>query len=142
MVTDRNKIDEKTQIGLYHIGGKMSDHKIIHIELSAKDRKALSKFYSTVFGWETQDLDEMNYTTFKAGDGVGGGFNPVTEENPQGIVLVYIETDDITASLKEVQDAGGTILSPEMDIPNTGKFGIFRDPQGNTVGLFKPFPMP
>ena len=68
----------------------MSDHKIIHIELSAKDRKALSKFYSDVFGWESQDFEGMNYTTFKAGDGVGGGFNQVTEENPQGTVGVLL----------------------------------------------------
>jgi predicted enzyme related to lactoylglutathione lyase len=120
---------------------KMVVHKIVHIELSAKDRKALSKFYANVFGWEVQDIDEMNYTTFKAGDGVGGGFNPVTEENPVGMVTVYIETDDVTASLKDVQKAGGTILSPEMEIPNTGKFGLFRDPQGNMIGLFKPYPM-
>jgi predicted enzyme related to lactoylglutathione lyase len=119
----------------------MSDHKIVHIEISAKDRKALSKFYSKVFGWEAQDLDEMNYTTFKAGEGVGGGFTPVTAENPQGTVLVYIETDNVTASLKDVENAGGTILAPEMEIPNTGKFGIFRDPQGNTIGLFMPYPM-
>lgn len=119
----------------------MSDHKIVHVELSAKDRKALSKFYTDVFSWEIQDIDEMNYTTFKAGDGVGGGFNPVTDQNPAGTVTVYIETDDVTASLKEVQKAGGTIIMPEAEIPNTGKFGMFRDPQGNMVGLYKPYPM-
>ena len=119
----------------------MGDHKIIHVELSAKDRNALSKFYADVFGWELQHIDEMNYTTFKAGDGVGGGFNPVTDQNPAGTVTVYIQTDDVTASLNDIQKAGGTIISPEMDIPNTGKFGIFRDPQGNMLGLFKPYPM-
>ena len=120
----------------------MSDHRIIHIELSAKDRKALSKFYADVFGWELQHMDDMNYTTFKAGDGVAGGFNPVTETNPAGTVLIYIDTDDVTASLKDIQKAGGTIIAPEMEIPNTGKFGIFRDPQGNMIGLFKAYPMP
>ena len=120
----------------------MKSHKIVHIELSAKDRKTLSKFYADVFGWELQHLDDMNYTTFKAGDGVAGGFNPVTEQNPAGTVLIYIETDDVTASLKEVQKAGGVIISPEMEIPDTGKFGVFRDPQGNMIGLFKAYPMP
>jgi hypothetical protein len=119
----------------------MANHSIVHIELTAKDRKALSKFYADVFGWEMQHMDEMNYTTFKAGDGVAGGFNPITESNPVGTVTIYIETDDVTASLNEVKKAGGTILSPEMDIPNTGKFGMFRDPQGNMIGLFKPYPM-
>jgi predicted enzyme related to lactoylglutathione lyase len=112
------------------------DHSIVHIELSAKDRKALAKFYQDVFGWEVDHVDEMNYTTFKAGDGVGGGFNPVNDQNPAGTVTVYIQTDDITKSLQEVEKAGGQTLVPETEIPNTGKFGLFRDPQGNMVGLY------
>ena len=117
------------------------EYKIVHVELSAKDRKALSKFYADIFGWKMEHIDNLNYTTFKASDGVGGGFNPVTTENPAGTVTIYIETDDVTASLKAIEKAGGTIISPEMEIPKTGKFGIFRDPQGNMIGLFKPYPM-
>ena len=119
----------------------MENHKIIHVELSAKDRKALSKFYADVFNWEIEHLDGMDYTTFKAGDGVAGGFNPVNEQTPAGTVTIYIYTDDVTASLNDVRKAGGTILQPEADIPNYGRFGLFRDPQGNMIGLFKPYPM-
>jgi uncharacterized protein len=118
------------------------EHKIVHIELSAPDRQSLSKFYTDVFSWEVNDIDAMNYATFKAGDGVGGGFNPITPENPVGTIIVYIETENVTASLEEIQKAGGTIVSPEMDIPETGKFGLFRDPGGNLMGLFMPYPMP
>lgn len=118
------------------------EHKIVHIEISTSDRNALSKFYADLFGWEVEHLDAMNYSTFRAGDGVGGGFNPVTENNPVGNIIVYIETDNVTASLHEVENAGGIILVPETEIPNTGKIGLFRDPQGNTMGLFMPFPMP
>jgi uncharacterized protein len=118
------------------------DHQIVHVELSAVNRKALSKFYADVFGWEIEHMDSMNYTTFKAGDGVGGGFNPVNEQNPAGTVTIYIETQDVTASLKDVEKSGGTTIMPEAEIPNYGKFGLFRDPQGNLIGLFKPFPMP
>ena len=116
-------------------------HNIVHVEISAKDRKALSKFYADVFDWEITHLDEMNYSTFETGDGVGGGFNPVSDQTPPGTVTIYIQTEDVTASLKDVEKAGGVMVSPEMEIPNTGKFGLFRDPQGNLVGLFKPFPM-
>lgn len=119
----------------------MKSHSIVHVELAAKDRKSLGQFYKNVFGWELNDVDNMDYTTFKAGDCIGGGFNPVTKENPAGTVTVYIDTDDVTASLKAVEKAGGTILVKETDIPNTGKFGLFRDPQGNMVGLYKAFPM-
>ncbi len=119
----------------------MEGHQIIHVEFAAKDRKALSKFYANVFGWEVEDIDQMDYTSFKAGEGLGGGFNPVNETTPPGTTTVYISSDDITASLKAVERAGGTILVPESEIPNTGKFGLFRDPQGNMVGLYKAYPM-
>ena len=117
------------------------EHQIVHVEISAKDRKALSKFYADVFGWEIKHLDEMDYLTFETGEGVGGGFNPVSEQTPVGTITFYIHTDNVTQSLKVVEQAGGTIISPKMEIPNMGKFGLFRDPQGNLVGLFMPFPM-
>jgi predicted enzyme related to lactoylglutathione lyase len=116
-------------------------HEIVHIEFAAKDRKALSKFYANVFGWAVEDIDQMDYTTFKAGEGLGGGFFPVNETTHAETTIAYIATDDVTASLKAVQMAGGTIVVPESEIPNMGKFGLFRDPQGNMVGLYKAYPM-
>ncbi|NJN43849.1 MAG: hypothetical protein HC806_03305 [Anaerolineae bacterium] len=38
----------------------------------------------------------MNYTTFATADGeIGGGFNPVSDQNPAGSIFVYIHTDNI-----------------------------------------------
>lgn len=118
----------------------MTNHTIVHVELSAKDRKALAKFYQDVFGWEVEHVDQLNYTTFKAGDGVGGGFNPVSDQTPAGTVTIYIQTDNVTNSLLAVERAGGKILVPESDIPGMGKFGLFLDPQGNMIGLYKANP--
>jgi len=118
----------------------MSTHPIVHVEISAIDRKVSSKFYADVFGWKVQHIDDMNYTTFMPGSGVEGGFNPVTKDYPAGTVTVYIETEDVTASLKAVEAAGGTTLVPESDIPGVGKFGMFRDPAGNMIGLIKNIP--
>jgi predicted enzyme related to lactoylglutathione lyase len=116
----------------------MSKHPIVHVEISAEDRKALANFYSTVFGWNMQHIDEMSYTTFSTGEGeVGGGLNPVTDENPVGTVLVYIGTDDIEASLAEIEAHGGQLVAPKMEIPNMGWFAVFKDPAGNTMALYK-----
>jgi predicted enzyme related to lactoylglutathione lyase len=118
------------------------DHEIVHVEFASKDRKALGKFYANVFEWVVEDVDQIDYTTFKSGDGLGGGFFPVNETTHPGTNIVYIATDDVTASLKAVQNASGTIVVPESEIHNMGKFGLFRDPQGNLVGLFMAHPMP
>jgi hypothetical protein len=120
----------------------MSKHPITHIEISTNDRLALGAFYKSLFDWETTDMPEMNYMTFTTGEGVGGGFNPVGEDNPPGTITFYVDTDDVTASLKKAESLGATILTPESDIPGVGKYGFFRDPSGNMIGLIKPLPRP
>ena len=116
----------------------MSEHHIVHIEFSAKDLEAAGKFYSELFGWETVQIPEMNYATFETGDNVGGGFNPVADTNPAGTVMVYIDTDDIDASLAKAESLGAKIVTPKTEIPETGWFGLFSDPTGNLVGVYTP----
>ena len=114
----------------------MSTHPIVHIEFSAKDREDTAKFYSELFGWKVRQIPEMNYATFDPGNGPGGGFNPVSEENPAGTVLVFVGSTDINADLKKAESLGGKIVVPKMEIPMTGWFGVFEDPSGNRIGLY------
>ena len=115
----------------------MSKHPIVHIEISANDRQAASKFYADLFGWQVEQMPEMNYATFETGDGVGGGFSPIGENNPVGSVIVYVDTDDINASLDQVVKLGGKVVVPQTEIPGMGWFAMFSDPTGNRLGLFK-----
>jgi len=114
-------------------------HPIIHIEISAADRQEAVKFYTEIFGWQTQDFPQMNYTTFSFGqEGMGGGFNPVQEGNPPGTVVPYIQTDDIDAVLAKVEAKGGKTLMPKMEIPGVGFIAQFSDPTGNRMALLTP----
>ena len=116
----------------------MSEHHIVHVEFSAQDREAAGKFYSDLFGWKIQQYPEMNYATFDTGEKAGGGFNPVSETNPAGSVLVHVSTDDIDATLAKAEALGAKIVLPKTEIPDTGWFGIFSDPTGNMVALYTP----
>ena len=118
----------------------MSKHPIVHVEFSAQDREAAGEFYANLFGWQIQQMPEMNYATFDSGEGIGGGLNPVNENYPAGSVIVYIGTDDIPATLAKAEELGGQTIVPESVIPNTGWFALFKDPTGNMVGLYKGIP--
>jgi len=118
----------------------MSKHQIVHIEFSAKDPIEMRNFYSNLFGWETDHMEDMDYVTFEGGDGPGGDFPRVGENIKAGSVLVYISTDDVDISLAKAESLGGMILTPKTEIPMTGWFGIFSDPSGNAVGLFQSLP--
>lgn len=50
---------------------------------------------------------------------------------------MYVHSDDIAATLAKVESLGGTVVVPESEIPGIGWFGIFMDPAGNLLALFK-----
>ncbi len=108
-------------------------HPIVHTEIQVRDAQKAIKWYADVFGWETSYMAEMNYGGFMAGTH-GGGFNPT--DNLHG-TYPYLGTDDIPALLKKAEIAGGKIVAEESPIPGVGHFGLFTDPDGNTLGLFK-----
>jgi predicted enzyme related to lactoylglutathione lyase len=114
----------------------MPDRSIVHIEFSAKDHEAAGKFYSDLFGWKTTPFPELNYTMFEYADQQGGGFNPLSDENPAGTVVPYIASEDIEADLAKAESLGGRILRHQTEIPGMGWYGVFIDPTGNRVGLF------
>jgi predicted enzyme related to lactoylglutathione lyase len=115
----------------------MANHSIVHIEFPAVNIEAAGKFYAELFGWNVQSHPEMNYATFQSEGGPGGGFPQVDGQmvNPGG-VLVYVDTDDIDASLARAESLGGSTVVPKTEIPGVGWFGIFTDPTGNRVALF------
>jgi predicted enzyme related to lactoylglutathione lyase len=118
---------------------QMSNHPIVHIELSAQDPHQLGQFYNDLFGWKILHDEELNYTMFQTiEDSLGGGFSPVSADNPPGSVLVHIQTEDIDTKLEKIESHGGKGLVPKTEIPGTGWFAIFVDPSGNKVGLYTP----
>ena len=114
----------------------MSKRNVVHVEIPANNVEATGKFYEALFGWKIQHLPDMNYTMWEDGSGSGGGFPGVTEDNPAGRVLVYIDSDDIDADLGKVVQLGGKVLHKKTEIPQTGWFGIFQDPTGNVLAVY------
>jgi predicted enzyme related to lactoylglutathione lyase len=127
----------------------MAQHPIVHIEISAHDSTEAGRWYREVFGWETQEFPEFEYTTFRAAPaqtpngataGVGGGFATVSEFTPAGRVVVFIGTDDVRATLEKITAHGGKSISDFMEVPNVGTIVYFTDPTGNVLGLIQPDP--
>ena len=114
----------------------MSKRNVVHIEIPAANVQAAGKFYQDLFGWKMEHAAEFDYTMWSDGSGYGGGFNKVSQETPAGQVIVYIDSDDIGADLRRVEELGGTVVAPKTEIPGTGWFGIFQDPTGNKIALY------
>jgi len=114
----------------------MTKRNIVHIEIPAGDTAKAAQFYQALFGWKTTRDEAMNYAMWEPAEGPGGGFSPLGEQVKPGDVLIYIDSEDIEADLKEVVKLGGTVISPKSEITGVGWFGIFKDPTGNTIALY------
>ncbi len=114
----------------------MAGKNIVHIEIATHNREASGRFYQELFGWETRDMPEMNYTTFMSGS-VGGGFTPLEPGDPTPPVLVYVDSDDPEADLARAEALGAKVIQRTLEIPTVGWFAIFEDPDGNRLALFK-----
>jgi predicted enzyme related to lactoylglutathione lyase len=118
----------------------MESHPIVHIELSSSDPEKSAAFYSDIFGWKTRNVPEMTYATFDPGIAPGGGFAPVDQGFKAGSTMIYIDADDINGMLDTIASKGGKIIQRERDIPGVGWWGVFEDPWGNHVALFRGLP--
>lgn len=110
-------------------------------ELGTSDTTKAGDFYTGLFGWDknVQQMGPMTYTSFMNGERPAGGMYELCGEmeNVPPHWLAYFAVDDTDAMVKKVADLGGTIISPPMDIPDTGRFATVQDPQGAAFGIIK-----
>jgi predicted enzyme related to lactoylglutathione lyase len=109
------------------------NHPVVHFEIGCKDKERTSAFYSEAFGWNPGPMGMID--TGSTG-GIPGHVAALGHE-PHQFTHFYVQTDDVAASLATVEGLGGKTLVPPVAIPS-GTFAWFTDPEGNTVGLWKP----
>ena len=70
--------------------------------------------------------------------GVSGTWVKESDRTPDERTRTYIMVDSIAESLKQIERAGGKVVTPRKEIgPNMGAFAVFTDPVGNEFGLYE-----
>jgi predicted enzyme related to lactoylglutathione lyase len=127
--------------------------RVVHFEMPYDDPDRLSKFYKEAFGWGMQNLGsamggyvlatttETDNRGPKKPGAINGGFFAKDPQWPPHTSVV-IEVDNLAASMKKVQSAGGQILGEPMEIPGIGNYVAITDSEGNRVGVLQPPPRP
>jgi predicted enzyme related to lactoylglutathione lyase len=93
----------------------------------------MKEFYGTLFGWTFVDYGE-DYASFSDSN-MNGGFNADASHRTKA-PLAVIETDDIAALEKQVQQAGGKVTMPTFSYPGGRRFH-FTDPSGNELAVMQ-----
>lgn len=113
-------------------------------EIPTADFERGIRFYQDVLDLtlRREDMGPMRLAIFPmaADSPVGGALVHMAGGNPPGPVgtVVYLYGgDDLTIPLARVEAAGGAVLVPKTLIkPEVGYFALFRDSEGNHVGLY------
>jgi len=127
---------------------------VVHFEMPAEDIKRMAAFYTSAFGWHTQQLGpEMNnYVVVTTTDTdaagrptvpgtINGGFYPKEASSQAPIPSVVIAVNDIQAAIINIKEAGGTVLGEPVQIPGVGWYVSFLDTEGNRSSILQPLNM-
>lgn len=122
----------------YMEGDSQMASPVVHFEIASADRKANSQFYSDLFGWGIQHMDDMGYSTSgpAGGVGIGGGWRDTNEgEGPS--ITFYVAVGDLEACCARCEELGGRVLHGPIPIPGVGHLAFLGDPHGNRFGIIK-----
>ncbi|HEX5526223.1 MAG TPA: VOC family protein [Solirubrobacterales bacterium] len=112
-------------------------------ELSTRDPEGAKAFYGAVFGWEANDLemeDGSTYTEWRVGGQPVGGMLDMRGRMPDEVPPhwgVYFGTEDTDATVEKVKAGGGELLFGPMDI-EPGRFATVKDPFGAFFNVMQP----
>ncbi|MFX1281178.1 MAG: VOC family protein [Promethearchaeota archaeon] len=113
--------------------------KIAHFEINADDVERAKKFYEKTFEWEIEKWEGGEYWVIKAGDddedGINGGLQK--REDPEDQVHNYITVKSVEESKTKIEENGGVIVSPKITVPGVGYFYMFKDSEGNKLGIMQ-----
>lgn len=119
--------------------------KFVWFDLNTTDVPGATAFYTRVVGWETEAWSggDFPYTMFKpAGGQPLGGVNALDPESAKRGApshwLGHVTVADVDAAVAKIVAAGGSALSPAMDIPMVGRMATVSDPWGAVFSVFRP----
>jgi hypothetical protein len=115
------------------------------IELSTTDQNAAKSFYSSLFGWASQDFPmgpNGLYTMFQLeGRETAAVYTMHSEQRSQGVPphwMIYIAVESADAAASRVPQLGGNLLAPPFDVYDVGRMALVQDPAGAVLALWQP----
>jgi predicted enzyme related to lactoylglutathione lyase len=114
---------------------------VVHFEVIGRDAAKLTSFYSSLFEWEVNADNPMNYgmvapaPTSQEGVGSIGGGIGAAPDGYDGHATFYVAVPDVEAALVRAEELGGSRMMGPEDVGPEMQIGLFNDPEGHLVGV-------
>jgi predicted enzyme related to lactoylglutathione lyase len=113
------------------------------VDTNQPDPEAAVRFYSGLFGWETEDMmpPDSGGRYFMARLG-GRNAAAISSQPPDAADLqptwnTYISVDSADDAAERVGAAGGSVLSEPFDVFDSGRMAVFADPEGAVFSVWQ-----
>jgi predicted enzyme related to lactoylglutathione lyase len=110
-------------------------------EIAVSDFQRAKRFYETSLDTTLQLAEmencQMGMFPYDSKNGVGGSITKMEGTKPGGSgTIVYLNVEgDLDGVIQRIPKAGGSIVKPRTSIGEHGFIAIFKDTEGNQVGL-------
>ena len=108
--------------------------RINYLELPVATTEAAKSFYSGAFGWAFTDFGPTYAATVTGDSDLGFQADPAQQT---AALLPVIEVEDLEATQRAVESAGGRVSVPIFAFPGGRRFH-FRDPDGHELAVMQP----
>lgn len=125
-----------------HIGAQLVNdpNAFCWNELATRDLEKAREFYSSLFGWEYEDMPggPTEYYVIKNQGEMNGGLMPMSEDfgDMPPFWGVYFTVEDCDAAVARVEALGGGVCAPTFDI-SVGRMAVVSDPQGGSFSVIE-----
>lgn len=110
---------------------------IDYVEIPSSDLSTSKAFFAEVFGWTFVDYGDHYVDIQNAGLGGGLYTSDQVMSAEAGSALIVLKSDDLLASIRDIEAAGGQLSKPIFSFPGGERFH-FLDPVGNEFAVWKP----
>ena len=112
------------------------------VDTSQPDPKAAVDFYGGLFGWEFENVlpadspGEYHIGRIRGRDVAAVGSVPEGAP-PMAMWNTYVWVDSADDTASKATDAGGSVITEPFDVMDSGRMGVFADPQGAVICVWQ-----
>jgi uncharacterized protein len=111
------------------------------VDLQTDDPEGAKAFYSTLFGWQYDDVpvgDGIGYSMAQLDGHSVAALGPLQGEGVPPHWNCYVTVDDADASAARASELGATLLAEPFDVFDAGRMAAFQDHQGAVLSVWQP----
>jgi hypothetical protein len=118
------------------------------VDLATSDADAAEAFYTSLFGWTSEDRGEEagHYRMLRKGGKDVAALYAVGPDQGPPRWNTYVTVDDVDAAVERVDPAGGTVIAAAFDVFEAGvrgdpevigRMAVVSDPAGAMIALWQ-----